>query len=82
MEKELQQIRDEAEIYSDIWRISQAYKDGALSLLGKLESKIKKLETALEEIATGAQPYNEREAFSFVDTARSIAIRALQDSEI
>jgi hypothetical protein len=32
---------------------------------------------ALEQIATGTQPYNEMEAFSFVDTARSIANDAI-----
>jgi hypothetical protein len=43
----------------------------------QLEDKISKLESALDKIATGTQPYNEREAFIFVDIAKHIASEAL-----
>ena len=43
----------------------------------QLEDKISKLESALDKIANGTQPYNEREAFIFVDVAKQIASEAL-----
>lgn len=43
----------------------------------QLEDKISKLESALDKIANGTQPYNEREAFIFVDIAKQIASEAL-----
>ena len=43
----------------------------------QLEDEISKLESALDKIATGTQPYNEREAFIFVDVAKQIASEAL-----
>jgi hypothetical protein len=43
----------------------------------QLEDKISKLESALDKIANGTQPYNEREAFIFVDIARQIASDAI-----
>ena len=41
------------------------------------EDKISKLESALDKIANGTQPYNEREAFTFVYIAKLIASKAL-----
>ena len=43
----------------------------------QLEDKISKLESALDKISNGTQPYNERDAFIFVDIAKQIAIEAL-----
>ena len=43
----------------------------------QLEDKISKLESALDKIANGTQPYNEREAFYFVNIAKLIAREAL-----
>jgi len=56
-------------------------KNNVKQLLADNQSKdalIKELAEALDQIATGTHPYNEREAFSFVDTARHIAQSALQ----
>jgi hypothetical protein len=44
----------------------------------QLQKQVEHLKSALEKIATGTQPYNEMEAFSFVDTARSIANEAIE----
>ena len=44
----------------------------------QLKKQVENLKSALEKIATGTQPYNEMEAFSFVDTARSIANEAIE----
>lgn len=43
----------------------------------QLKDKISKLQCALDKIANGTQPYNEREAFIFVDVAKQIASEAI-----
>jgi len=43
----------------------------------QLLSKIDRLESALEKIKNGTHPFNEREAFIFVDVAKQIASDAL-----
>lgn len=44
----------------------------------QLIKQVEHLKLALEKIANGAHPYNEREAFSFVETAKAIADDALK----
>ena len=48
-----------------------------LSKIDRLESALDRLESALEKIQNGTHPYNEREAFIFVDVAKQIACDAL-----
>lgn len=40
------------------------------------QERIKDLESYLDRIANGAQPYNDREAWSWIETARQLANEA------
>ena len=45
--------------------------------IDQLEEKVKKYESALDKIATGAQPANDRESWIFVQIATDIAREAV-----
>ncbi len=57
--------------------IYKAMEDFAIEKESQLLSKIDRLESALEKIQNGTHPFNEREAFIFVDVAKQIASDAL-----
>lgn len=57
--------------------IYKAMEDYAIEKESQLLSKIDRLESALEKIQNGTHPFNEREAFIFVDVAKQIASDAL-----
>ena len=58
-------------------KINGKYIECTAETVQQLEDKISKLESALDKIANGTQPYNEREAFYFVNIAKLIAREAL-----
>lgn len=47
----------------------------------QLKKQVQHLKSTLEMIANAPKPYNEREAFSFVETAHNISVEALKTSE-
>lgn len=86
------QIENEAEDYGEktgdtingIYTTHQdrrgGYIEGATAYATKLveaQERIKTLESYLDRIAIGAQPYNDREAWSWIETARQLANEAL-----
>ena len=48
----------------------------------QLKKQVENLKFALEKIANGTQPYNESEAFSFVETAKAISDDALKMNDV
>jgi hypothetical protein len=73
--EQLQQFCDLLDCMPDLW----SHKLDATEFENsQLQKQVEHLKSALEKIATGTQPYNEMEAFSFVDTARSIANEAIE----
>jgi len=48
----------------------------------QLRKQVDYLKSALEKISNGTQPYNEREAFSFVETSRAISDEALKMNDV
>jgi hypothetical protein len=74
-ENQLQEFCNLLDAMPDLW----SHKLDATEFENsQLQKQVEHLKSALEKIATGTQPYNEMEAFSFVDTARSIANEAIE----
>lgn len=74
-EEQMQQFCELLDLMPDLW--SHKF-DNAEFENSQLKKQVEHLKAALEKIATGTHPYNEMEAFSFVDTAKSIANEALE----
>jgi len=73
--EDLKKFCEYLDMMPDLW----SRKTDALEFENnQLTKQVEHLKSALEKIATGTQPYNENEAFSFVDTARSIANEAIE----
>ena len=73
--EDLQKFCEYLDMMPDLW---SRKTDGLEFENSQLTKQVEHLKSALEKIATGTQPYNEMEAFSFVDTARSIANEAIE----
>ena len=74
-ENQLQEFCNLLDAMPDLW----SHKLDATEFENsQLKKQVEHLKSALEKIASGTQPYNEMEAFSFVDTARSIANEAIE----
>lgn len=78
-EEQLQQFCELLDLMPDLWSHNC---DNAEFENSQLQKQVEHLKLALDKIANGAQPYNESEAFSFVETAKAIADEALKMNDI
>ena len=69
--------RNEAVILTFIYDPKWVNDYAVCQVIRELKSKIEILESALDKIATGAQPANDREAWIFVQIATGIAREAV-----
>ena len=78
-EDQLQQFCDLLDCMPDLW----SHKNDAIEFENsQLRKQAEHLKSVLEQISTAPQPYNEREAFSFVETAKEIASKALRSEDL
>jgi hypothetical protein len=77
--EDLQKFCEYLDMMPDLW---SRKTDGLEFENSQLTKQVEHLKSALEKIANGTQPYNEREAFSFVETAKAIAEDALKLNDV
>ena len=77
--EDLQKFCELLEMMPDLWSRKTDELEFENSQLTK---QVEHLKSALEKIADGTHPYNEREAPSFVETAKAIADDALKMNDI
>ena len=73
--EDLQKFCEFLNMMPDLWSIKTELLEFKNS---QLTQQVEHFKTALEKIATRTQPCNEMEAFSFINTARTIANEAIE----